>query len=140
MKIDLYDVDLLDTAAVDEIFSKHNNIYAVLHLAGLKAAKSFESPVLYYKSSLEVAFNLLNAMKKHGVTRMIFSCSSTVHGDPATNPIKEDSPLRPATPYAKTKYFLEEILADYARSLSRTKDQAQFRVIVLRYFNPIGAP
>ena len=136
-KVALYGADLLDYEAVDNIFDKHK-IYAVLHLAGLKAVgESVAMPLQYYNNNLCSTFNLLKAMKKHYVTRFVFSSSATVYGDPASVPITEHFPLHPTNPYGKTKYFIEEILTDYAHSFN--SESEGFKVILLRYFNPIGA-
>ncbi|MDO4572231.1 MAG: UDP-glucose 4-epimerase GalE [Clostridia bacterium] len=109
-------------------------IDAVIHFAGLKAVgESVEKPLEYYHNNLFSTINLLNAMRRHGVSRFVFSSSATVYGDPASVPIREDFPLSATNPYGQTKLMIENILRDLCRA------EPSLRVCLLRYFNPIGA-
>ena len=126
-------VDLRDADGVESVFSTHR-FDAVLHFAGLKAvAESAQIPLAYYHNNLAGTTILLEAMQRHGVRSLVFSSSATVYGDPASVPITEDFPLSATNPYGRTKLMIEEILRDVARS------EEGWRVILLRYFNPVGA-
>ena len=129
-----YQVDLLDSSALDSIFSE-NSFDLVIHFAGLKAvAESVANPLLYYKTNLFSSINLFECMKSHGVKKLIFSSSATVYGGKADGECIESSPTGIAltNPYGKTKYMIEEIMKDYAAS------DSEFSAVALRYFNPIG--
>ena len=129
-----YQVDLLDAAALDEVFAKHPEIDAVIHFAGLKAVgESCKLPLLYYHNNLTGTFILLEAMQKHNVNRIVFSSSATVYGMPKTVPIREDFPLSTTNPYGETKLMIERIMKDACTANSNLS------VSILRYFNPIGA-
>ena len=135
IKPKFYKADLLDEAALESIFSA-TAYDSVIHFAGLKAVgESVQKPLEYYKNNIDGTVNLLNAMRKHGVKKIIFSSSATVYG-------VQDSPEYVETmttgghlsnPYGRTKYFIEEILKDLCVA------DADFEVALLRYFNPIGA-
>ena len=129
-----YQYDLLDKSALDAVFEKHS-IDAVIHFAGLKAvAESVEKPLEYYHNNLTGTLNLCAAMREHGVKNLIFSSSATVYGESEVVPVTEACPKkRPTNPYGMTKWMLEEILIDLQAS-----DPA-WNIILLRYFNPIGA-
>ncbi len=128
-----YKADLLDKESMRKIFSE-NKIRAVVHFAGLKAVgESVEKPLEYYKNNVEGTLNLLEVMREFGVNKMVFSSSATVYGSPKTVPITEDMPLSTTNPYGTTKLMIEQILTDVAHA---NKD---FKVAILRYFNPIGA-
>ena len=128
-----YQVDLLDKEAMRKIFSE-NKIRAVIHFAGLKAVgESVEKPIEYYKNNVVGTLNLLEVMKEFEVNKIVFSSSATVYGSPKTVPITEDMPLSTTNPYGTTKLMIEQILNDVAKA---NKD---FKVAILRYFNPIGA-
>jgi UDP-glucose 4-epimerase len=133
-KIDFYKVDLLNKPALDDIFKKYKFSH-VIHFAGLKSVgESVEKPLYYYKNNLEGTMNLLEVMKAHGVFNLVFSSSATVYGIPQYLPINEDHPVGGCTnPYGKTKYFIEEILFDLSKA------EKQWRIILLRYFNPVGS-
>lgn len=131
-QFDFYQTDLRDQKALDEVFSSHN-IDAVIHLAGLKAVgESCEQPLKYYQNNISASLVLFEVMQKHGVTKLVFSSSATVYGDPATVPIDENFPLTVTNPYGRTKLMIEEMLKDIAAVTS-------FNVVLLRYFNPAGA-
>lgn len=128
-----YQVDLLDYSALDEIFDA-NKVDAVIHFAGLKAVgESVRIPLRYYHNNLTGTFNLLDCMQKHEVFNLVFSSSATVYGTPEKLPITEDFPLSTTNPYGTTKLMIEQILQDLYVSDSR------FSIVILRYFNPIGA-
>ena len=128
-----YKVDLLDYDATDKVFSE-NKFDAVIHFAGLKAVgESVAQPLRYYHNNITGTLNLLDIMNKHNVKKMVFSSSATVYGDPHTVPIKEDFPLSCTNPYGQTKLTIEYILKDLCKS------DPDWGVILLRYFNPVGA-
>lgn len=107
---------------------------ACIHFAGLKAVgESVREPLRYYRNNLLGTLNLVEEMAAAGCTRLVFSSSATVYGDPASVPITEDFPLHATNPYGQTKLMIEQILADTCRADPR------WRVMLLRYFNPVGA-
>ena len=132
-KIKFYKVDILNEKSLEKIF-KENRIGSVMHFAGLKAVgESVEKPLEYYQNNITGTLVLCKVMKKHGVKRIIFSSSATVYGDPEKVPVKEDFPTSATNPYGRTKLFIEEILKDLYES------DKSWSVVLLRYFNPIGA-
>ncbi|MCF0174016.1 MAG: UDP-glucose 4-epimerase GalE [Bacteroidales bacterium] len=128
------EADVRDFKAMDEIF-KANRIDAVIHFAGLKAVgESCTKPLEYYENNMNATFVLLKAMRENGCKNIIFSSSATVYGDPKIIPIKEDCPKGHCTnPYGQTKSMLEEVLTDVQKA------DPEWNVVLLRYFNPIGA-
>ncbi len=132
--VKFYKADLLDKAALDEVFDKES-IDSVINFAGLKAVgESVHKPLEYYHNNITGTLNLCFSMREHGVKNIIFSSSATVYGDPAFVPITEDCPKgNPTNPYGQTKSMLEQVLTDL-----HTADP-QWNVVLLRYFNPIGA-
>ncbi|WP_417911593.1 UDP-glucose 4-epimerase GalE [Candidatus Electronema sp. TJ] len=130
-----YQADLVDPAAVEEVFRQSPGAAAVIHFAGLKAVgESVEKPLAYYHNNLAGTVNLCQAMQRHGVKKFVFSSSATVYGTPAIVPITEACPLGTCTnPYARTKAMIEDILRDLHRA-----DPA-WSIALLRYFNPVGA-
>ncbi len=133
-KVTFYETDMLDQAGVKALFDQEQ-IDAVIHFAGLKAVgESVRKPIEYYRNNIAGTLNLCDEMRKHGVKNIIFSSSATVYGDPAQIPITEECPKGVCTnPYGWTKHMLEQILTDI-----HTADP-EWNVILLRYFNPIGA-
>jgi len=133
-EVPFYKADILDREALEEIFSKEN-VDAVIHFAGLKAVgESVQKPWEYYENNIAGTLTLVDVMRKHGVKNMIFSSSATVYGDPAFVPITEECPkARCTNPYGWTKSMLEQILSDIQKA------DNEWNVILLRYFNPIGA-
>ncbi len=128
-----YEYSLLDYDKIDEVF-QNNTIDAVIHFAGLKAVgESVEMPLKYYHTNLLSTINLLEIMRNHEVFNLVFSSSATVYGTPKTVPITEDFPLSATNPYGTTKLMIEQILNDLYYSDKR------FSIVILRYFNPIGA-
>lgn len=129
-----YMTSLLDGKNLEAIFA-NEQIDAVIHFAGLKAVgESVYKPLEYYHNNITGTLILLDVMRKYGCKNIVFSSSATVYGDPAFVPITEECPLQPPTnPYGRTKAMLEQIITDL-----HTADQ-EFNVMLLRYFNPIGA-
>jgi len=128
-----YEVDLLDEENLEKIFIE-NEIESVIHFAGLKAVgESVQKPVEYYHNNITGTLILLKVMKKYNCKKIVFSSSATVYGNPKKLPIKEDFPLSTTNPYGSTKLMIEQILQDV------TVSDKDFRVAILRYFNPIGA-
>lgn len=132
--LEFYQEDVTDRRALAEIFESHP-IAAVLHFAGLKAVgESGEIPLRYYHNNVEGSVALAEVMGEYEVNQLIFSSSATVYGDPASVPIDESFPTTATNPYGRSKLMVEEILKD----LCRVPDN-QWKVTLLRYFNPIGA-
>lgn len=129
-----YEADVADPAALERLFQE-NAIDSVIHFAGLKAVgESVRLPLDYYRNNLDSTLALLAAMEAHGVRQLIFSSSATVYGKHAALPYREDAETGPCTnPYGWTKLFIEQILRDYAAA------HPDFSVVLLRYFNPVGA-
>ena len=133
VKIPLYNVDVCDNEAVDKLFSE-NKIDAVIHFAGLKAVgESCSIPLTYYRNNIDSTLTLLEVMKKYGVKNFVFSSSATVYGVPETVPLVETMPTSCTNPYGWTKLMNEQILTD------ATMADPELSVVLLRYFNPIGA-
>lgn len=133
-KVKLYEIDCCDKAALERVFAE-NQIDAVIHFAGLKAvAESVEKPLEYYRNNLDSTLNLLEIIRAHGVKRLVFSSSATVYGVPDTVPLSEDMFCKGCTnPYGWTKYMIEKILEGVCTA------DSEMSVMLLRYFNPIGA-
>ena len=133
-KVKFYENDVLDRDALEKIFSE-NSIDAVIHFAGLKAVgESVHKPIEYYHTNIGGTLALVDVMREHNCKNIIFSSSATVYGDPAEIPISENCPKGTCTnPYGWTKWMQEQILTDI-----HTADP-EWNVILLRYFNPIGA-
>jgi UDP-glucose 4-epimerase len=125
--------DIRDRAALDGIFAEHA-IDAVVHFAGLKAVgESMADPFRYYENNVVGTMVLLDAMNRHGVKRIVFSSSATVYGITAQMPLTEDSPVGAVNPYGQSKVMIERILRDIAAA------DPEWRIMLLRYFNPVGA-
>lgn len=133
-KVKFYEVDLLDKEKLIKVFEKEN-IDSVIHFAGLKAVgESVSKPLEYYHNNITGTLILCDVMRQFGVKNIVFSSSATVYGDPAFVPITEACPKGMITnPYGQTKSMLEQILTDIHVS------DKEWNVILLRYFNPIGA-
>ena len=129
-----YEANVLDREAMNQIFDAHR-IDRVIHFAGFKAVgESVTKPIEYYHNNIENTLVLVDVMRNHGCKSIIFSSSSTVYGDPDKLPLTEEAPKKPATnPYGWTKWMIEQILTDL-----HTADP-EWNVVLLRYFNPIGA-
>jgi len=132
--IPCYIGDVSDKALLDSIFEKEKP-EAIIHFAGYKAVgESVAKPLKYYTNNLVSTLNLLRAMEKYGVKNLVFSSSATVYGLPESVPLTEESPVQSATsPYGETKVMIERILTDIA------KVNKDYNIVLLRYFNPIGA-
>ncbi len=128
--------DIRNKQALDAVFAAHPDITAVIHFAAYKAVgESVEKPLAYYENNVGGTANLVEAMQKHGVDKLVFSSSCTVYGNvgPEVLPITESSPVVKAnSPYGNTKKICEEMLYDVSKSSST-------KIVALRYFNPIGA-
>jgi UDP-glucose 4-epimerase len=132
-RLEFHKVDLLDKEGLDAVFEK-SYLDAVIHFAGLKAVgESVTIPLRYYHNNVTGTVILCEVMGSHNVKNIVFSSSATVYGDPHKVPITEDFPLSPTNPYGRTKLIIEEILRDLHGS-----DEA-WKVVLLRYFNPVGA-
>ena len=129
-----YEADILDREALNKIFEKEQ-IDSVIHFAGLKAVgESVAKPIEYYYNNIAGTLVLCDVMRNHNVKNIVFSSSATVYGDPAFIPITEECPKGKITnPYGQTKGMLEQVLEDIHVS------DPEWNVILLRYFNPIGA-
>lgn len=129
-----YEADILDKEALNRVFDQEK-IDAGIHFAGLKAVgESVAKPLEYYHNNITGTLVLCDVMRSHGVKKIIFSSSATVYGDPAFIPITEDCPKGKITnPYGQTKSMLEQVLTDLHVA------DPEWNVILLRYFNPVGA-
>ncbi|CAN4115556.1 unnamed protein product [Withania somnifera] len=131
--LSFYNIDLRDKPAVEKLFDS-NKFDAVIHFAGLKAVgESVQKPLMYYNNNITGTITLLEVMAEHGCKNLVFSSSSTVYGWPKEVPCTEESPISAANPYGRTKLFAEDICRDVYHS------DSEWKVILLRYFNPIGA-
>lgn len=125
--------DIRDRAALQRVFAQ-NTIEAVVHFAGLKAVgESVAQPLRYYDNNFCGSVALFETMAAAGVKQLVFSSSATVYGDPASVPIREDAPLSATNPYGRSKLMIEDMLRDTHRA------DAEWRIALLRYFNPVGA-
>lgn len=133
-KVTFYKGDILDKEFLNQVFEKEE-IESCIHFAGLKAVgESVEKPWEYYHNNITGTLVLTEVMKKHGVKKMIFSSSATVYGSPKEIPITEECPKGTCTnPYGWTKSMLEQILTDMQKA------DPEWNIVLLRYFNPIGA-
>ena len=129
-----YEFDVRDEENMNKIFDE-NDIFAVIHFAGLKSVgESVQKPQLYFDNNIGSTEVLLRVMEKHGCKNIVFSSSATVYGNPERVPIFEEDKLGPTTnPYGETKLRIEYLLKDVAK-----KDK-EWNIVLLRYFNPIGA-
>ena len=128
-----YQADVRDPVALQQIFSSHS-IDSVIHFAGLKAVgESSRIPLTYYQNNIAATLTLCEVMAQNQVFDLVFSSSATVYGDPASVPIREDFPLSATNPYGRSKLMVEEILRDMVKADPR------WGVVLLRYFNPVGA-
>ena len=132
--VKFYKADILDRDALNDIFDKET-IESCIHFAGLKAVgESVVKPWEYYENNIAGTLTLVDVMRKNNVKNIIFSSSATVYGDPAQIPITEECPKGQCTnPYGWTKSMLEQVLTDIQKA------DPEWNVMLLRYFNPIGA-
>lgn len=133
-KVKFYEADLLDQPALKEVFDKED-IDSVIHFAGLKAVgESVRKPLEYYQNNITGTLTLMNVMREVGVKNIVFSSSATVYGSPEEMPITEACPKGQCTnPYGWTKSMMEQIMTDLQKA------DPEWNVILLRYFNPVGA-
>lgn len=132
-EIPFYEINVCDHDSLRKVFIE-NKIDAVIHFAGLKAVgESCEKPLMYYRNNLDSTLTLLEVMKEFGCHNFVFSSSATVYGIPETVPLVETMPTSCTNPYGWTKLMTEQILQDV------TKTDPELSVVLLRYFNPIGA-
>ena len=133
-KIRFYEGDVLDETALTAMFEAEK-VDAVIHCAALKAVgESVQKPLEYYHNNITGTLSLMNVMNKVGVKNIVFSTSATVYGNPAVMPITEDCPKGQCTnPYGWTKSMMEQIMSDLQKA------DPEWNVILLRYFNPVGA-
>ena len=133
-KVTFYPVDMMYTDGLREVFRKHH-FSSVIHLAGLKAVgESVQNPMKYYRVNLGILLNLVEVMKEFGVKDLLFSSSATVYGSPKYLPLDEEHETgNCSNPYGRTKFFIEEMLKDLSQV------ESDWNIILLRYFNPIGA-
>jgi UDP-glucose 4-epimerase len=128
-----YQLDLRDRAALAEVF-RARRIDAVVHFAAKKAVgESVQIPLEYYDVNVGATVSLLQAMREHGVDRLVFSSSCSIYGDARPVPLDEQEPARPTNPYARSKWMCEQVLSDVAQAWP------ELAVLALRYFNPVGA-
>ncbi len=131
--VKVYNIDVCDATLVDDMFHVEN-FDSVIHFAGYKAVgESCVKPLMYYRNNLDSTLTLLEVMAKYKVNNFVFSSSATVYGVPERVPITEDMPTGCTNPYGWTKYMIEQILTDTAKA------NPELSVVLLRYFNPIGA-
>lgn len=147
----LYNVDITDEKALEDVFSKHPEVDSVIHFAALKAVgESGEIPLDYYTVNVQGSLSLLKAAAKYDVTNVVYSSSATVYGD-ATRfenmiPIPEECPLGPTNPYGNTKFVTELMITDHinaqrakANKAGKSEDAKKWNAALLRYFNPAGS-
>ena len=130
----VYEADVKDSEALRKVFVE-NDIDVVIHFAGLKAVgESVEMPVKYYRNNIDTTLTLLETMEEYGCKRLVFSSSATVYGEEAHVPYTEDMGRGKCTnPYGWTKSMMEQIFEDAAKA------DKEMSIVILRYFNPIGA-
>ena len=133
-EIPFHKVDIRDREGLERVFAEHR-FDACIHVAGLKAVgESVEKPWEYYENNIAGTLTLVDVMRKHSCKNIIFSSSATVYGDPAEMPITENCPKGQCTnPYGWTKSMLEQVLMDIQKA------DPDWNVVLLRYFNPVGA-
>ena len=133
-EIPFYKTDIRDRDGLEKVFAEHH-VDACIHFAGLKAVgESVEKPWEYYENNISGTLVLVDVMRKHGCKNIIFSSSATVYGDPAEIPITEQCPKGQCTnPYGWTKSMLAQGLMDIQKA------DSEWNVVLLRYFNPVGA-
>ena len=130
----IYEADVCDSEAMNALFDREK-IEAVIHFAGYKAVgESVQKPLMYYRNNLDSTMTLLEVMRAHGVKRLVFSSSATVYGMQEKMPLTEDMPIGGClNPYGWTKCMIEQILFDVAKA------ESDWTMVLLRYFNPVGA-
>jgi UDP-glucose 4-epimerase len=128
-----YKEDIGDVAALERIFKDHPDIYATIHCAALIIVpESVAMPYEYYRENVAKSIEMFNALNRLGCHRIVFSSSASLYDTVPGYKVTEDAPLKPSSPYARTKFMMEMVLQDFCRTYD-------LRAIALRYFNPIGA-
>jgi len=128
-----YEGDIADRALLQRIFSEHPDIYATIHCAALIIVpESVALPYEYYRENVAKSVELFNTLHRLGCRRVVFSSSASLYDTVPGFKVTEDAPLKPSSPYARTKFMMEMVLQDFCRTFD-------MRAIALRYFNPIGA-
>lgn len=131
--VTVYEIDVADKKLLEDLFIKEKP-ECVIHFAGYKAVgESVEKPIMYYKNNIDTTLALLEVMEKHNVNNIVFSSSATVYGIPESVPLYEGMPTGCTNPYGWTKLMIEQILTDASAA------NKNLSVVLLRYFNPIGA-
>ena len=132
-QVTFYEADIRDSEAMSKIFAAHK-VDAVIHFAAFKAVgESCRLPLKYYENNISGTVALLQVMEKHNVKKIIFSSSATVYGDPERLPLDENCRLSTTNPYGSTKLMMENIMQDVYKA------DNEWNIILLRYFNPVGA-
>ncbi len=132
-KIAVHELDVCDKSKLRDVFRRHE-LNGVIHFAGLKAVgESVGIPLRYYRNNIDSTLSLLEVMQESKVNKLVFSSSATVYGIPDRMPLVEDMPTGATSPYGWTKFMIERILMDVAYA------QKDWSVVLLRYFNPVGA-
>jgi len=134
-KVDFIKTDFRNISEVEHLFTMYPNIQGIIHFAAFKSVnESVEQPLKYYQNNIQCLLNLFDQCEKHSIHHFVFSSSCTVYGQPDKLPVNETAPVKkPWSPYGNTKKICEEIIQDYC------SQNSQFKAIVLRYFNPVGA-
>ncbi|MFE4975036.1 UDP-glucose 4-epimerase GalE [Kitasatospora sp. NPDC056651] len=131
-----YRGDIADAALLARIFAEHPDIDATVHCAAkIVVPESVAQPLYYYRENVAKTVELLDALQRHGCTRVVFSSSASIYAPTADARVDESSPVDASSPYARTKQMMEQVLQDWTRGEGAERQ----RVIALRYFNPIGA-
>lgn len=131
--LSFHKIDIRDKHALEQLFAS-TKFDAVMHIAGLKAVgESVKKPLMYYDNNITGTITLLQVMSAYGCKKLVFSSSATVYGSPKEVPCTEEFPLSAVNPYGRTKLMIEEICRDVYVS------DSEWKIILLRYFNPIGA-
>ena len=133
-RIDFVEADCTDMEAFARVFDQYPDIEAAIHFAAFKAVgESCRMPLKYYENNISGTVSLLQIMERHGVKKIIFSSSATVYGDPEKLPLDENCRLSTTNPYGSTKLMMENIMQDVQKA------DESWNIILLRYFNPVGA-
>ncbi len=137
-EIKFYKLNLLNFNELEKVF-KDNDFSSVIHFAGFKSVgDSVNYPLLYFRNNIQGTINVLDMCNRYGVSKFIFSSSASVYGNNESVPLKEDSELLPLSPYAYSKLIIENILTSLSNSNNESSSK-NWQIIMLRYFNPIGA-
>lgn len=131
--------DVRDKTLLRTVFKQYN-LHAVIHFAGLKAVgESCYMPLSYYDNNIQSTLTLAQVMQEFSVKKLVFSSSATVYGEPETLPLTEDMPLSATNPYGRSKLIIEQMLGDLPQADALNQSECPWQIILLRYFNPVGA-